>query len=71
MTRFEHKGKCGKLLGACVYVYTRKVLGKDALDGFATSISFGDIEVVKKVETFIEDMSRTTSQVSYFQVFDI
>ena len=57
LASLQQEGEGGELLGTGVEVNTCEVMTEDVFDGFATTIAFGNIEVVEQVETLIEDMT--------------
>ena len=57
LASFQQEGEGGELLGTGVKVNTCEVMTEDVFDGFATTIAFGNVEVVEQVETFVEDMT--------------
>ena len=57
LASLQQEGEGGQLLGTGVEINTCEVMTEDVLDGFATAIAFGNVEVVEQVETFVEDMT--------------
>ena len=64
LASLQQEGEGGELLGTGVEVHTREVVTEDVLDGFASAIAFGNVEVVEQVETLVEDVTGATGEVS-------
>ena len=65
LTSLQQKGKSCQLLGTGVEVDTREVVAEDFLHSLSTTIAFGNIKVIKQVETFVENMTGTAGKVGY------
>ena len=57
LTSLQQEGEGSQLLGTGVEVNPCEVMAEDVFDGLATTITFGNVEVVEQVETFVEDMA--------------
>ena len=57
LASLQQEGEGGELFGTSVEVNTCEVVTEDVLNGFATALAFGNIEVIEQAETLVEDMT--------------